>query len=60
MNGHVELIEKFIASFEFVAVNLDFFEDLDGVAAKLAARPAKDYGHRQQSFLRVFRRSMKN
>jgi hypothetical protein len=34
-------------------VNLDFFEDLDGVAAKLAAGPAKDYGQRHGKPVKV-------
>jgi hypothetical protein len=53
MNDNAELIDKFIASFECAAVNLDFFEDLDAVAAKLAVGPTDDYGQRQWRPLRV-------
>jgi hypothetical protein len=47
MNDHAELGRKFIESFEFVAANLDFFEDLEATAAPLATGPAGDYGQRR-------------
>jgi hypothetical protein len=47
MNDHAELAQRFIESFEVVAVNLEFFEDLEPTAALLATGPADDYGHRR-------------
>ena len=47
MNDHAELAQRFIESFEVVAVNLEFFEDLEPTAALLATGPADDYGYRR-------------
>jgi hypothetical protein len=47
MNDHAELIERFIASFPFVARDLTFSEVLDPVAAQLAIGPVGEYGRRE-------------
>jgi hypothetical protein len=47
MNDHAELAQRFIESFEVVAVNLEFFQDLEPTAALLATGPADDYGQRR-------------
>jgi len=44
MNDHAELIDKFIASFEVVAENLDVFETIAPIAAQLAVGPTNEYG----------------
>ena len=38
MNDHAKLAQKFIDSFEAVAVNLDFFEHRDAIATQLSGR----------------------
>jgi hypothetical protein len=44
MNDHAELIDKFIASFEVVAENLDVLETIEPIAAQLAVGPTNEYG----------------
>jgi hypothetical protein len=46
MNDHAELGQKFIETFEVVAVNLEFLEHLEPTTALLATGPADDYGQR--------------
>jgi hypothetical protein len=53
MNDHAELIDKFIASFEVVAENLDVFETIDSIAAQLAVGPKDEYGQRRWRPIKV-------
>src|SRR5262245_1600491 len=53
MNTQRKLAEKFISCFEIVAVNLDFFEDLDPIPAKRIVGPADTYGQRHWRPLRT-------
>ena len=53
MNDHAELIDKFIASFEVVAENLDVFETIDSIAAPLAVGPTNEYGQRRWRPIKV-------
>lgn len=46
MNDHAELIDKFIASFEFVAKDLSANEILDPIAWQLTCGPANEYGRK--------------
>jgi hypothetical protein len=42
MNDHAELGQKFIETFEVVAVNLEFLEHVEPTTALLATGPADD------------------
>lgn len=42
-----KLIEKFIASFETLAENLESFEGLDSIAAHLETSPADELGQKR-------------
>ena len=53
MNDHAELIDKFIASFEVVAENLDVFETIEPIAAQLAAGPTNQYRQRRWRPIKV-------
>ena len=53
MNDHAELIDKFIASFEVVAENLDVFKTIDSIAAPLAVGPTNEYGQRRWRPIKV-------
>ena len=53
MNDHAELIDKFIASFEVAAENLDVFETIDSIAAPLAVGPTNEYGQRRWRPIKV-------
>ena len=53
MNDHAELIDKFIASFEVLAENLDVFETIDSIAAPLAVGPTNEYGQRRWRPIKV-------